>query len=348
MKNPKVKDTKLFDTTKKFLNVYLPQIRSRSPHTVQSYKDAINLFESYLEEAKGIVLEQVIASEFNQGNIIKFLEWLEKERGCTETTRNQRLVCIRAFCRFLSREKVITVADYAEIEEIETLKIADRTVSEILSIEQVGNILKLPNKATKFGRRDHFFIALLYDTGCRNDEIINMKFGDISIHKNGTGEVSVIGKGRKYRVTPISAEVISIFKEYTDKNHINRNPSSPLFPALLGAMDKSMSPDNSARILTKYDKLARKTDNSLPHVHPHLFRHSRAMHLYQAGMPLSLVGEWLGHSQLETTLIYAYADTEMKRKAADKMQEANETLFTKEKFKYQNNKEVIKKLYGLA
>lgn len=348
MKSPKVKDTKLFNATKKFLTVYLVQIRSRSTHTIQSYRDTINLFEAFLEETKGIELEQITASEFNQGNIVKFLEWLEKERGCVETTRNQRLVCIRAFSRFLSREKVIDVADYAEIEEIETLKVADRTVSEILSIEQVGNILRLPNKTTKFGKRDHFLIALLYDTGCRNDEIINLKYGDISVHKDGTGEVGIVGKGRKYRVTPITADVIVIFKEFADEIHPNRNPSSPLIPTLLSGTDKPMSPDNSARILEKYDKLARKADKALPHLHPHLFRHSRAMHLYQAGMPLSLVSEWLGHSQLETTLIYAYADTEMKRKAADKMREANETLFTREKFKYQDNKEVIKKLYGLA
>lgn len=78
-----------------------------------------------------------------------------------------------------------------------------------------------------------------------------------------------------------------------------------------------------------------------------LLRHTRAMHLYQAGMPLSLIGEWLGHSHLETTLIYAYADTGMKRSAVDKVTNANNTVFSNEEFIYKNDEEVIRKLYGL-
>ncbi|WP_025642763.1 tyrosine-type recombinase/integrase [Schnuerera ultunensis] len=109
-----------------------------------------------------------------------------------------------------------------------------------------------------------------------------------------------------------------------------------------------MSPDNVARFLSTYEKAARIVNPVLPHLHPHLFRHARTMHLYQAGMPLPLVSEWLGHSQLETSLIYAYADTEMKRAVADKVINAKNSVFTNEKFRYQDDEETIKRLYGLA
>jgi integrase/recombinase XerD len=71
------------------------------------------------------------------------------------------------------------------------------------------------------------------------------------------------------------------------------------------------------------------------------------MHLCQAGMPLPLVSEWLGHSQLETSLIYAYADTEMKRAAVDRVISAENSVFTNEKFKYKDDEKTIRKLYGL-
>ncbi len=85
-----------------------------------------------------------------------------------------------------------------------------------------------------------------------------------------------------------------------------------------------MSDDNVARFLKLYAALAHKQNPHVPeNVHPHMIRHSRAMHLYQGGMPLSVLSEFLGHENPETTLTYAYADTEMKRQAVEK---ASETL----------------------
>ena len=86
----------------------------------------------------------------------------------------------------------------------------------------------------------------------------------------------------------------------------------------------------------------------IPHLHPHLWRHTRAMHLYRAGVPLPLISEWLGHSQLETTQIYVKATTDMKRKAAEKFHESNKHVFSDEEFKYADDEEAMKKLYGLA
>lgn len=109
-----------------------------------------------------------------------------------------------------------------------------------------------------------------------------------------------------------------------------------------------MSSDNVQRFIEKYGAKARSQMPSIPHLHPHLFRHTRAMHLYMAGMPLEMVAQWLGHSQIETSLIYANATTEMKRAAVNKISIKGNAVFKgDEKFKYQNNDEVIKRLYGL-
>jgi len=111
-----------------------------------------------------------------------------------------------------------------------------------------------------------------------------------------------------------------------------------------------MSDDNVARFMKKYGDAAKQQCNEIPdRIHPHLFRHTRAMHLYRGGMPLALVAQWLGHAQLETTLIYANADTEMKRRA---IQKATSTanpiqadIFSNER--WSNDTELIRALYGL-
>lgn len=81
-----------------------------------------------------------------------------------------------------------------------------------------------------------------------------------------------------------------------------------------------MSIDNTEKFIKKYGSSARQENKDVPErVYPHMFRHSRAMHLYRSGMPLALLSEWLGHASIETTWIYAYADTRMKRIAIEKL-----------------------------
>ena len=110
-----------------------------------------------------------------------------------------------------------------------------------------------------------------------------------------------------------------------------------------------MSSDNVQRFVEKYGAKARSQMPSIPHIYPHLFRHTRAMYLYMAGMPLEMVAQWLGHSQMETSLIYANATTEMKRAALRKISTKENSVFgDSEEFKYKDNDKIIKQLYGLS
>lgn len=121
-----------------------------------------------------------------------------------------------------------------------------------------------------------------------------------------------------------------------------------VFNCINKGVRSQMSCDAAQAFIKKYGDKARTSDPEIPHLHPHLFRHTRAMHLYMAGMPLELVSQWLGHSQMETSLIYARATTEMKRKAIDKISKAENSVFREdEKFKYADNETVIRQLYGL-
>lgn len=343
----KINDPQLFKNIKAFLTVYLPIIRVKSPNTVAAYRDTLNLFISFLKDTKNLNLNQITTEHFNCDNVLSFLEWLETVRKNSLTTRNQRLISIRAFCRYLVGENILAYDTYSQIQQIDKKPVAERVIKDILSVSDIKLILKMPDISKKTGIRDRFYIALLYDSGCRDQEILDLKLSDIKVNGD-ISNLSVVGKGTKFRVTPLSKEVTSMFKQYVSIFHPDSIQGDSLFYTVRKSIKGKMSPDNVARFLNAYEKSAKVVNPALPHLHPHLFRHARAMHLYQAGMPLPLVSEWLGHSQLETSLIYAYADTEMKRAASDRITNAENSVFTNEKFKYQDDEETIKKLYGLA
>ena len=343
----KISDPKLFASIKAFLTVYLPKIRARSPHTVQAHKDALNLFFLFLRSVKKIELCKVATSDFNRGNVMAFLDWLISERGCADSTRNQRLMSIRVFCKYLTREDILGLDAYSKILDIVRLPVPEQVLDNILSVEDVRLLLELPDISEKTGQRDRFYMALLYDLGCRNEEILSLTFGDIEPGKNG-GQVNITGKGKKFRVTPLSEEVVAMFRQYANVFHQGRNPEKHLFYIARKGVETPMSADNAARILLKYEEQAKLSDPDIPHLHPHLFRHVRSIHLYKAGMPLPLIAEWLGHSHLETTRIYAYADNEMKRAAAEKVSNSRPSVFSDEPFIFKDDDATIRRLYGLV
>lgn len=342
-----IKNPDLFQKIRGFLVDYLPTIRSKSANTVSAYKSTINLYLLFLQISQKKGLSSVEKIDFNQKNIIAFLEWLKEERGNGTATRNQRLVHIRQFCRYLMSSDMIAYAEYCLIQQI--AKEADPKKDELdyLSVEEMKLVLDQPDIKKKSGIRDKFYLALLYDSGCRNQEILDLKIKDFVITGFGA-ELHIVGKGRKYRVTPISKDVIKLFQIYCDIYHPDKKMDDWIFSTRRNGIIAKMSPDNTARFLNKYERQITKTKPDFLHLHPHLFRHTRAMHLYMAGMPLPLVSEWLGHSQLETTTIYARATTDMKRKAAEKITTKENSVFKEETFKYANNDDIIKQLYGLA
>jgi site-specific recombinase XerD len=346
-----VKDPGLFAAIKKFLTVYMSQIRSKSDNTVSSYRYTLNLFITFLQETKELPLSRIATLDFNQENILLFMNWLATRRGNEVTTVNLRLSNMRAFCSYLNKNGLISHSDMIEITEIQKLSDSRKREVSFLSVEDVNLILEQPNTSKKNGVRDKFFIALLYDSGCRDQEILDLKVKDVAAGRNDETELRIIGKGKKYRVTPISKGVVKLFHDYCGIYHPHKGESLDrhLFYTVRTGIASKMSSDNAQRFLRTYEDSARHTNPNLLHLHPHLFRHTRAMHLYMAWVPLPLVSEWLGHSHMETTQIYAQASIEMKRKAAEKLAESKGSVFGGDvTFKYANDDEALKRLCGLG
>lgn len=343
----KIKDPALFEKIRKFLTEDMPVLRKKSPNTVEAYRYTLNSYLVFLCEKHSKSLYNITVKDFSQKNILFFLDWLIEERGNKASTANLRLRHIKRFCRFLMDENILMISELSAIQKIAEIPNASEDTIKFLTIQETKLILSQPDTSKAIGIRDSLFMYLLYDSGCRIQEILRLKLKDFFV-QNGTAELHIIGKGNKFRITPISEELIPKFERYCRHYHKSSTYDDYLFYTKRRGACSQMSCDTAQTFIKKYGIMAQKLNSAIPHVHPHLFRHTRAMHLYMAGMPLELVSQWLGHSQLETSLIYARATTDMKRKAVDKISAKENSVFkSDEKFKYADNEDVIRQLYGL-
>jgi len=189
-----------------------------------------------------------------------------------------------------------------------------------MSTHAVTALLAAPDPGTRIGLRDQFFMILMYDLAARDAEMLALNLDHIDTKRL---TVDLLGKGSKPRRLPITSETAAHFGRYAAVFHPDPEPATPMFYTVRSHRPTRMSDDNVARFIRQHAATAKAGCPDIPaRIHPHMLRHSRAMHLYQAGMPLALLTEWLGHADPETTLIYAHADTEMKRHALEKANSA--------------------------
>lgn len=342
----KIKNEPFFVTIRSFFEIYLVKNRSCSPNTVKSYKDAMNLYLDFLEEAKNIPTARAGWNCFSRQFVQEFLIWLEEKRGCSKRTQRQRLTAIRSFVRYGGILDVCIVAVQADVEKIKLRKPPQKLV-HWLTKEELAVFLSQPDSTKRTGLRDMVFLILLYDTAARCQEMVDLKIQDLILDKVSPC-VYLTGKGSKTRVVPLLPKTVEHLRSYLDKFHPehSRDSTDYLFYTY-GGPQKRMSEDTVAAFVKKYGISAKRICPSIPdRVHPHMLRHTRAMHLYQDGVPLTLISEFLGHAQIETTRVYAYADTEMKRKA---IQKANSTTphTIPDAIWDIDDKEMMRKLAGL-
>jgi len=221
-----------------------------------------------------------------------------------------------------------------------------RTVASAIMQKWVNQ----PNLNSLKGLRDMFIMLFLYKTGARIHELLNIRLSDVQFGK--ASKVLLRGKGEKNRHVPLRDNVTLHLKEYLQTFHpdADRYSDEHLFFVVRNGVKKRMTEDNVRHFVHNYGEAARKECLEAPeNAHPHLFRHSCAMNLYQNGVELTLISQWLGHSNLETTLIYAHADTELKRKAIVKAVPEDSPLrehVNSERFKI-DDEDTLKVLCGL-
>ena len=338
-----------FKFIRDFLLNYLPKQKGASDNTIMSYKTSLNLFVTFMNDVKGIAPASLTFEAVSTEVIKEFLEWIENDRGCSAVTRNLRLAALRSFFEFAGYKDITHMDLYFLTQEI-PLKKTEGKIVEYLSEPALETLLKQPDLRKGKGLRDMFLMILMYDTAARCAEIIGMKICDLYLDTDKP-KAYLHGKGNKTRVVPLMPKTVEHCKRYLQKYHpdteIRQDNDQPLFYTVSHRIKHRMSIDAVGAIYKKYGKSAAVQCKDMPaNLHPHMMRHTRAMHLYRSGMPLELLSQYLGHADVETTLIYAYADTEMKREAirkADVVRDGKEVPVEI----WADNEDMILKLSGL-
>ena len=299
-----------------FLSIYLPTQKNVSKNTIHSYRDTFKLLISYCQEVKKVSTEKITLNVLSSQWLIDFLQWLETDRKCSISTRNQRLAAIHSFFRYVQAEEPAGIAHFQKITAI-PIKKAQKKIVEYLTPEAVKLLLEQPDKQTLRGRRDLTLMSVLYDSGARVQEVCDMKVGDVTLQEPVV--ITLIGKGNKIRRVPIMKNTASLLQNYLLENKLDK-PWKNENPLFINNQHQKLTKEGVSYIITKYVKTAREKSTIIPvKVHPHMFRHSKAMHLLQAGVNLIYIRDFLGHVDLKTTEIYAKADTETKRKAVENL-----------------------------
>lgn len=338
-----MKNNLFWKKLREYFGVYLPKQRNSSDKTILSCRMSWNLLLRFLLQEKNMRASEIGFETFTAVLITEFLDVMESEKAWKESTRNNRLSCIRSFFKYASYTTPNVYMVYADLCTIPLKKGPDHSrIVEHMPKEAIAAIIACADTSKPKGLRDQFFLTFMYDTAARDGEMLNLKLADINV---GNATVCLFGKGSKPRLVPISKSTLLIFERYKILFHRENERDTPLFYTKHRGEKTPMSDDNVARFLKKYAAEARKSNSYVPdNVHPHMFRHSRAMHLYQGGMPLSVLSEFLGHEDPETTLIYAYADTEMKRQAVEKASKESQIFQDKKEFPLWESQDIIERL----
>ncbi len=299
-----------------FFQSYLAGVKNASPHTVASYAATFKLLFIFCEEAREIKTEKLKLIHMDDGLVLEFLDWLEVKRGASITTRNQRLVAIHSFFRYVQKKAPGHMEAIGRILEIPYKK-APKTVVSYLTEEEMRTLLAQPSGEDWGSFRDKVLLSVLYDTGARVQELVDLKVKHIRLEKPSV--VTLHGKGDKTRQVPIMRSTVKLLESYLSSYKGNPGLSRGENPLFVNQREQPLSRWGISHIINKYVKKAEK--EGWLHVNfsitPHTFRHSKSMHMLHAGINLIYIRDFLGHVDSSTTEIYARADTEMKRQAIE-------------------------------
>lgn len=307
-----------------------------SENTVKSYRDTFTVLLRYCTDVLNLKPEKMKLTDMNKDFIEDFLNWLVDEKGYAIRTRNQRLAALQSFFRFLQIETPENLERCNSILSIKTRKVQNTGQMTYLSNNAIRKLLATPNGKTKEGKRDLAILTLLYDTGARVQEMIDLNIYDLRLSSPAT--VKLLGKGQKVRVIPITPQTVNILKSYIDDYQLidEKNLEIPVF---FNKQKRRLSRAGIGYILKKHFEIARiNNSNHFPvKISPHALRHSKAMHLLEANVNLIYIRDFLGHVSVTTTEIYAKSNPEIKRKAI----EAASNNVLPEEILTMNEKEVL-------
>ena len=328
-----------------FLTKYLSGEKNMSTNTIAVYRDTFRLFLLFCDEKKGISPDQITISILTKELITDYLDWLEQERGCSIATRNQRLSSIHGFIKYVQKESPDNLFSLQRIMGISSRK-TGKTIIPYLTEGELKILFQQPNVKTKQGKRDLVLLTLMYDSAARVQELADLKVKNIRL--NSPAVVTLNGKGNKTRQVPVLGKTKDLLSGYLEEH--KKYPWGIALadvPVFYNQKHQQLTRWGISYILNVYVELAKKDIGftvKFP-ITPHVLRHSKAMGMLKSGINLIYIRDFLGHSNVTTTEVYARADNEMKRKA---LEESYKELYTDEMPKWEDDENLMQWLKNLC
>lgn len=298
----------------RFFQEYLPSMRGMSPHTLRSYRDALVLLLRFVAHDAHRAIEALEIPDLSAERITRFLHFLETERHNGIATRNARLAAIHTFARFLAAERPEHLGILQRILGIPFKRGAKEAAIEYLESGEVQALLNSIDRSSLLGQRDYTLFALMFNTGARVQEILNLRPRDLRL--DPPCQVRLRGKGLKVRVCPIWPGTAQLLRELMERLRLT-DPEQRDAPLFINRQGTPLTRFGVRYLLRKYlaSSCASVSTIQGKRLHPHSLRHTTAVHLLKAGVDFATISQWLGHATLNTTMRYARADIDLKRQA---------------------------------
>jgi len=318
-----------------YVNSYMPCSVGASPHTVTSYKYAFRLLIEFMYSRKSISADKITFEQLDYNTLMEFLEWIEKDRGCSTSTKNQRLSAIVSFSGYAQNRDFDAASVFRNSVIRIPMKKARKKQRAVFSVQEVSIMLRLPNDGKETGRRDKVLLSLMYASGARAQEICDLTVGNVAFNPKGTA-LNINGKGGKARRIGIPGICARILQQYINHRKIESKPDRHVFSS---QTHEQMTVSCIEGIFKKYVSQAKEENPSLfreDSYPPHSMRHATASHMLEAGVSIMVIKNFLGHASLQSTQIYA----ELSQNTVDRhLKEWNEKWFPKDSVEREESRE---------
>ena len=296
-----------------FFETHLPAQRGMSQHTVRSYRDAVVMLLQFIAGRRGCGIEALDLVDLDISAVEDFLRHLEVDRHNGIATRNVRLAAIHTLARFLAGRHADRLGTWQAIIALPFKRGAQQRPAEHLAAEGVKALLDAVDRGTAGGERDFALLALMFNTGARVQEVLDLRLQDVRL--DPPQQVRLKGKGNKVRVCPIWPRTAQLLHELVQRRSSQHSDAGKL-PLFVNQRGEPLTRFGVRYVLRKYalrSGVTTAVSQTLPH--PHTLRHTTAVHLLKAGVDFATISQWLGHASLNTTMRYARSDLDLKRQA---------------------------------
>lgn len=305
---------------RRFFCDYMVTTMNKSHNTQKCYRDCIKMLLAFTSEKLNKRVDKILVNDITADLVLDFLNHLEKDRGNSVKSRNNRRSAIMTFANFVavyapefvewSRMAHLVPLKKHPIERKEDGYV--KPVINYLTKEEMNVVLESPDRSTDQGRRDYALLTFLYNSGARASEVANLRICNLTIplNSNDDGTVDILGKGGKVRTCPIWGSTLSLIRPLIQ----GRDPTENVF---LNRYGEPITRHGVYELVTRHADRAATTMPSIKDksVSPHTIRHTTATMMLSAGIDINVIRAWLGHVSVNTTNIYAEVDLRMKAQA---------------------------------